>query len=77
MLNKTYDRFDFEQDILSCWGIVNELDLVINLIEKNKLSAENEDEIMNILIGLKSIYEAKFNNLFNKFEQLIKEKKII
>ena len=35
------------------------------------------DEISNALLGIKTLYEMKFNELFNTFEQLVHDKKII
>ena len=35
------------------------------------------DEISNLLLGIKSLYDLKFDELFNTFEQLTHDKKIL
>jgi len=59
---------DLEQKILSCWSVTDELDIVANAVEDG-----DKDEILNMLIGLKTIYSRKFEILFNTYEQALKE----
>ena len=68
------DRFDFEQQIMKCWSMVDDVEQLYNqVMESDHL---NKDEIANYLLGLKTIYNVKFDTLFNQFEQLIKEKQL-
>ena len=68
------DRFDFEQQIMKCWNMVDDVDqLYGQIMESDHL---NKDEIANYLLGLKTIYNVKFDTLFNQFEQLIREKQL-
>lgn len=64
------DRFDLEQDIMNCWQVVDDL----KAFSKRYLDGKQmtEDEVSNILIGLYSLYQVKFENLFETFEQCIK-----
>lgn len=72
------DRFDLEQQILECWKIVDD----IRLLDKNVLEGKIEggsmtqDEISNYLLGLESIYELKFQQMFDTFGKLISQKKV-
>lgn len=72
------DRFDLEQQILDCWKIIDD----VKLLDKNVLEGKIEggqmtnDEISNYLLGLESIYELKFHQMFDTFGQLIRDKKI-
>lgn len=67
------DRFDLEQQILKCWNVTEDIDLLYkNVMEKDLTT----DDIANFLLGMKTIYEAKFDELFDTFETLIGEKKI-
>ena len=72
------DRFDLEQQILDCWKIIDD----IKLLDKNILEGKTEggnltqDEISNYLLGLESIYELKFSQMFDTFGQLIRDKKL-
>ncbi len=62
-------RFDLEQQFLSCWNIVDELDFVSELVQDN-------DKAMNVLLGLKELYQLKFEKCFNTFEQCLTNKQI-
>jgi hypothetical protein len=72
------DRFDLEQQIMNCWNIVED----IKLLDKNVLEGKIEggqmtnDEISNYLLGLESIYELKFTQLFDTFSTLVNSRKI-
>lgn len=67
------DRFDLEQHILKCWNITEDIDILnYNVLEKDM----SRDEISNFLLGLKTIYNAKFEDLFDNFGKLIEEGKI-
>ena len=65
------DRFDLEQDIMKCWNVCEDIEQFLNASD-----VMSEDEQLNYLIGLKQIYEVKFNNLWNSFESCIREKSI-
>jgi len=60
------DRFDFEQEIMHCWSITDDI----------KAFAARDDILTEQWIALAQVYEVKFNVLFDTFEQLIKEKKL-
>lgn len=68
------DRFDLEQQIMKCWQVTDEIQLLNeSVLERDELT---QDEISNFLIGLVSIYDMKFEKLFNQFSELVKEGKI-
>lgn len=67
------DRFDLEQHIMKCWSITEDIDLLnYNVLEKDM----SKDEISNFLLGLKTIYQCKFEDLFDNFSELLKDGKI-
>lgn len=68
------DRFDLETQITNASLIVEELKLLNEGVLERDLS---KDDISNILIGLATLYELKFDKLINSFEQLVNAKKII
>ena len=70
------DRFDLEQGIMKCWNVTEDIDLIYRNILDGPEPMTN-DEISNALLGIKTLYEMKFNELFNTFEQLVHDKKII
>lgn len=68
-----YDRFDLEQLILKNWEVVTEIKHLRELMETNP----TQDQIENYLLGLETIYEVKFNKLWDCFEELCHNRKII
>ena len=62
------DRFDFEQEIMDCWRVTDDLQCLHDAILEKNLDT---DEIVNILLGLISLYNLKFDTLFNTFENYI------
>jgi hypothetical protein len=67
----TKDRFDLEQDIMKCWNVCEDIEAFISARD-----SLNEDDQLNYLIGLKTMYEVKFNNLWTTFENCIRERSI-
>jgi hypothetical protein len=70
----TTNLFDLEQEILSCWHVTDD----INVLFENVMDRENMsmDEISNYLLGLKTIYDLKFQKCFNTFEKVTEERRI-
>jgi hypothetical protein len=72
------DRFDFEQQIVKCWSITDDVEEVAEGILERDLS---HDQIINALMGIKQLYELKFNKLWDLFEDvhmnLVREHKMI
>ena len=63
---KEKSRFDLEQEIMGCWNVVDELKLLID-----KWDNITEDEKLNIIIGMASLYQLKFDVMFNTFEDCV------
>lgn len=68
------DRFDLEQNIMKCWNITDDIDLVYKNVMESDMST---DDIANALLGLKTLYDMRFEELFNNFETMIHERKIL
>ena len=67
---KQFDRFDFEQQIMSCWNVTSDLkDLNEALLESDL----TKDQISNILTGIEQLYQIRFDKLFLQFEALVHE----
>ena len=65
--NPTNNIFDLEQAILSCWNVVDDLNLLYS--ESMERSPPfTPDEWANIILGMKELYEIKFNKCFREFE---------
>ena len=67
------NRFDFEQEIMQCWNIVEELKVLHEGVFERDLT---RDQICNILLGLGEIYQLRFEILFDTFEQLVSKREI-
>ena len=67
------DRFDFEQAIMNCWNITEDIKLISQMNDIRDLS---EDELMNALLGLETLYQMKFEILFDGFERMVKNGQI-
>ena len=66
-------RFDLEEQILDCWNITKDLDILTEAVIEQNLS---QDDISNALIGLKTMYELKYDKMWKTFEQLIRSENI-
>ena len=69
-----YNRFDLEQLILKNWEITTEIKHLRELISDGN---PTQDQLENYLLGLETIYEVKFNKLWDCFEELCQHQKII
>ena len=70
---KKFDRFDFEQQILDCWRITDDIRTVTEYLLDAPLEADREDKIANMLMGIEALYQIRFDKLFQQFENLVKE----
>lgn len=68
------DRFDLEQNIMRCWNVTEDIDLLYENVMEN--SDMTTDDIANALLGMKQLYDMKFEKLWSNFETLIREKKL-
>ena len=67
-----FDRFEFEQQIMECWNVTSDIKTVSKYLMDAPLEAGREDKIANMLIGIEALYNAKFEELFRQFEQMVK-----
>jgi len=70
-LTKMSKMYELEPMILDCWRVCNDLEVVFKQVGDGD---HTEDELMNALIGIQQLYEWKFEQMFNKYENLIHEK---
>ena len=65
------DRFDLEQGIMQCWNVCDDIQLALDSWDNL-----DEDAKLNYLIGLKQMYQMKFERLWNGFEAVVRSKQI-
>ena len=69
-----YDRFDLEEEIMNVWCTAEDLDTILYRIMDAHEGPPSEDEITNMLIGLKEIHNSRCIKLWDVFETMIHEK---
>ena len=72
---KMKDRFDLEHEICRCNSVVEDLDTMYEAVLDNpkfEMPAETADRIANMLLGLKELYEMRFDRLDDTFKQVFK-----
>ena len=57
---------DLEQEFLRCWEISEDLFLLAE-------QYENDDELSNKILGLKHVYDMRFNKAWDSYEDLVAE----
>ena len=63
------DRLDFEQDIYQCWHIIDDLNQLTEMVLDRDAST---DDIANILLGLQTLYDDRFEQLLESLEYILK-----
>jgi hypothetical protein len=65
--------YDLETMILDCWRVCNDLETVFRQVGDGE-SEPTQDELMNTLMGMKQLYEWKFEQLFNRYEEVLRDR---
>jgi len=63
--------YDLEPMIMDCWHVCDDLQVVFKQIGDGEREPTH-DEMMNALMGMQQVYQWKFEQLFFKYEQVIK-----
>jgi hypothetical protein len=63
--------YDLEPMIMNCWHVCDDLQVVLRQVGD---SGPTEDELMNALIGMQQVYQWKFEQLFNKYEDVLRDR---
>ena len=61
--------FDLEQSIMQCWNVCDDIDLLYSQT-MDRSTPLTQDEMANILLGMKSLYHLKFEKCFGEFENV-------
>lgn len=61
---------DLESKIMDCWNIIDDMKVLTEGVLEKDLS---KDQISNVLIGLETLYQLKFENLFDEYSKMIRE----
>ena len=72
-----YDRFNLEEEIQKVWQTADDLDTILYRIMDAPDEPPTEDEITNMLIGLKEIHKSRCLKLMDVFESMVENKKFV
>mgnify|MGYP003638755065 CR=1 FL=1 len=61
---------DLEPHIMDCWSVCEDLGTMFQQLGDGEREPTT-DELMNALMGMQQLYQWKFEQLFNKYENLI------
>jgi hypothetical protein len=61
---------DLESKIMDCWNIIDDMKVLTEGVLEKDLS---KDQISNVLIGLETLYQLKFEKLFDEYSKMIRE----
>ena len=70
MRNKM-DRFDLETEIMSVWNTEQDLDTILYRLMDSSDGPCSEDDIANMLLGLKELHKSRCLKLWDVFETMI------
>ena len=58
------DKFDFEEDMMNCWHVVDDIKQLAAMVSDRNASRDN---IANVLLGLQVLYNDRFTQLMDGF----------
>lgn len=68
---KPFNQFDMEQQIMNCWNICEDLQTLNEGVLDRGMTT---DQISNVLMGMKDLYQLKFETLWEQFEAMLRER---
>lgn len=66
------DRFDFEQQIVRCWSVVDDLKELDEGLFEGWLEFD-KDNVSNHILAVANLYDVKFHKLWELFESVMME----
>ena len=71
--NEMTDKiYDLEQHIMKCWRFVDDVKLLYKQVMDKDLH-KDQDKLTNALLGLYTIYEMKFEQAYDAYEEVLKQ----
>jgi hypothetical protein len=68
-----YDRFNLEEEIQNVWYTEKDLDSILYRIMDAHEGPPSEDDITNMLLGLKEIHNSRCIKLWDVFETMVEQ----
>lgn len=67
------DRFELEQQIMDCWHITSDVETLSNFVGDSTIDPVTKDKLLNMLIGMRELYDLKFSQTLDTFSKLIQD----
>lgn len=68
--------FKFEQEFMECWNVTDDINMLMHHFGDDPkfvgMSGMAEDELVNLLLGIRCLYEVKFNRAWKTYEEVVK-----
>lgn len=65
------NRFDLEDAMSNLHQVSEEIEIIVYAIGDSPIK-HTEDQLLNMLIGIKQLHDTRYQKMWNIFEQLIK-----
>ena len=65
---------ELEPMIMDCWSVCNDLETVFRQIGDGEREP-TQDELINTLLGMRQLYQWKFEQLYFKYEDVLKSQR--
>jgi len=69
-----YDRFNLEDKIQNVWNTSEDLDSILFRVSDDPDGPPTEDQLANLLIGLKEMHDSRCRELMYVFETMVHDK---
>ena len=69
---KVSKQFDLEQQMMHCWSVVDDLKDLNNYCGNRGCNAQ---EVLDVVNALATVYQLKFELMFETFEELLAERR--
>ena len=66
--------YDLEEMIMDCWSVCNDLRVLLRQVGDGDREP-TPDELMNAIMGMQQLYHWKFEQLFNKYEDILESQR--
>ena len=70
------NRFDLEEAMSQLYNMGDDIDIILHAYMDAEVRP-TEDDMANMLIGVKALHNARYQKMWEVFETLIKEKKLV
>lgn len=64
-------QFELESEMMNCWNVVDDIRTLYESFDRKELT---QDDIQNVLLGLMTLYQMKFEKLQSVYEKMLREK---